>query len=278
MLKQRIATGVLMVALFLCSLFVLPATGFFIFVSVAVLIGAWEWSNLSGFGKKRVRLIYCSISAALMVAAGIYTHVLDSIDINQEAIRQSLLFAGAWWAVALLWVQGYPTSSALWGYRWVKATMGWFVLLPSWLALIYLYQANNGPWLILLVVSVVIAADTGAYFFGRLFGKRKLAKDVSPGKSWEGFFGGVLCCFILSILLAWQTDFNDWRTILLIIIPTALVSVLGDLFESMMKRHRGIKDSGVILPGHGGVLDRLDSLTAAVPIFALAVLLTGWTL
>jgi len=278
MLKQRIVTACLIVALFLCSLFLLPTIGFTVFVTLSVLIGAWEWSNLSGFEKKPPRILYCFFTLLLMVIIGIYTHVLDLASIDEEAIRRILLLAGTWWAIALLWVQSYPTSSALWGHSWVRAVMGWLVLLPSWLALIYLYQANQGPWLILLVVSIVIAADTGAYFFGRAFGRRKLAVDVSPGKSWEGFFGGVFCCLLLGAILAWQTNSENWLTVLLVIMPTALVSVLGDLFESMMKRHRGIKDSGTLLPGHGGVLDRLDSLTAAAPVFALAIVLTGWTL
>lgn len=278
MLKQRVITASLMVALFLCSLFLLSTEGFVVFVSLAVLVSAWEWSNLSSVNNKSLRILYCGITLALMFLLGTYTHVLDSAAINEVSVKNILVITGTWWAVALLWVQGYPTSSVLWGSSWVKAAMGWLVLVPSWLALIYLYQTNQGPWLILLVVSVVIAADTGAYFFGRAFGKRKLAADVSPGKSWEGVIGGVICCLLLSFILALSTDLNDWPTILLIVIPTALVSVLGDLFESMMKRHRGIKDSGTILPGHGGVLDRLDSLTAAAPVFALAIVLTGWSL
>ena len=276
MLKQRLITAVLLVALFLCSLFFLPLEGFVVYVSIMVLGCAWEWSNLSGFRTKRLRLFYCAVSLLLMFFSASFTHVLDSIAIDENAVKQYLLLTSSWWAVALLWVQGYPSSSVLWGQRWVRAVIGWLVFVPSWLALIYLYQTHQGPWLILLVVCVVIAADTGAYFFGRAFGKRKLAADVSPGKSWEGFLGGVLCCVLLSLFIAWRTDFNEWLTILIVIIPTALVSVLGDLFESMMKRHRGIKDSGTILPGHGGVLDRLDSLTAAAPVFALTIVLTGW--
>lgn len=278
MLRQRLITASLIVTLFLCSLFLLPTLGLAIFATLAVLIGAWEWSNLSGFKQRSLRIAYSVITLLLMAVAAAYTHVLDVMAINEQALKNILLLTGTWWAIALLWVQGYPTSSALWGNTWVRAVIGWLVLVPSWLALIYLYQTNQGPWLILLAVSVVIVADTGAYFFGRAFGRRKLAADVSPGKSWEGVFGGILCCLLLSVVLAWWTSFDNWLTILVVVIPTALVSVLGDLFESMMKRHRGIKDSGTILPGHGGVLDRLDSLTAAVPVFALAIVLTGWSL
>jgi phosphatidate cytidylyltransferase len=142
------------------------------------------------------------------------------------------------------------------------------VLLPCMIGLLFLHQQPSGIWLILWVAAIVSTADICAYFSGRAFGKHKLAKNVSPGKSWEGVIGGVLACVTLALLIAYFADKNVWLT-LLIVIPTAFSSVLGDLLESMIKRHRGIKDSGSILPGHGGVLDRIDGLTAAIPVFAL---------
>ena len=145
-------------------------------------------------------------------------------------------------------------------------------------ALLYLHSLVNGNWLILLVVITVATADTGAYFFGKIFGKHPLAATISPGKSWEGFWGGLFACTLLALLVAWVVDFSQWMQLLAIISFVALASVIGDLVESMVKRHRGVKDSGSILPGHGGVLDRIDGLTAAVPVFALAVMSSNWNI
>ena len=124
----------------------------------------------------------------------------------------------------------------------------------------------------------VIAADTGAYFTGKAFGRHKLLANVSPGKSWEGFWGGLLACLLLGLLVEIYTGFVQWQALFIIMLFTSLGSVLGDLLESMVKRHRDVKDSGSVLPGHGGMLDRIDSITAAAPIFTLGIILSGWSL
>ncbi len=294
MLKQRVITAIIIAILFALSLIFLSPLWFSIFVSAVLLIAAWEWANLSSFQSYPQRVIYCGVMGLSMFALGVFIDLfpasyfqlspsqgsteLTASDglLNQPLILSVLLVAGTWWAVALLWVQGYPSSALLWGNRWARALVGFLVLIPSWLALVFLHSQPHGALLVLLVVVIVAVADIGAYFSGRAFGKRKLAKDVSPGKSWEGVWGGILGCTLLSLLVAWQTDFSSWVTLFAIILPTAVVSVLGDLLESMVKRHRGIKDSGRILPGHGGILDRIDGLTAAAPIFALAIILSGW--
>lgn len=276
MLKQRILTAVLFAVAFFLSLFGLGNAGFVIFISLVVLIGAWEWANLSGLEENYQRLLYSVLTSVFMGLLLLYSGVFNSAAVGQEALLNILLVAGVWWVIALLWVQAYPSSAILWGSRWVRAVMGWLILIPGWLALVYLHQVPQGAWLIVIVVLTVFTADTGAYIFGRLFGKRKLAAQVSPGKSWEGFFGGIFCTVVLTVFIAWQTAFASVLTLAAIIIPTALASVLGDLVESMVKRHRGIKDSGRILPGHGGMMDRLDSLSAAAPIFALGIVLSSW--
>ncbi len=277
MLKQRIITGALLSIVFLVCLFFLPWFGFTVFVALVLLIGAWEWSNLAGFGTFYQRLLYSAATLLLMLSAAFYVGMSDSI-IGQSEVRNVLLVAGAWWALALLWVQSYPTSAVLWGSRWGRVLMGWLVLIPSWLSLSYLHQYSSGSWLILLVMLTVVVADSGAYFFGKAFGRRKLVVQVSPGKSWEGFWGGLLCCSILGLAIAAYIGFKNWLPLFIIILLTALASVLGDLLESMVKRHRNIKDSGTILPGHGGMLDRIDSITAAAPVFTLGVILSGWSL
>lgn len=275
MFKSRVITAFLMAAVFFASLFLLPWQGFAIFMGLVLLAGAWEWSNLSGFSSKWQQLLYCFFTLLLTLGVSHFTGLLSSA-IDTEAVRTLLLFACGWWAVALLWVQGYPSSAILWGQRWTRAIVGWLVLIPAWLALAYLHRSPLGSWLILLVMFTVFVADTGAYFFGRAFGKHKLAKNVSPGKSWEGFFGGVLCCLVLALAVTSYAGFDSWLPILVIVVFTGLASVLGDLLESMVKRQRGIKDSGTLLPGHGGIMDRLDSITAAAPVFVLGIILSGW--
>ena len=278
MLKKRIITAVCIFAVFLISLFSLPEVYFDIFIGIVLLVCAWEWANLSGFQPYKQRIIYCVLFGALMLSLVPYLDMFTGEQLDQEKAKSIFLLSGLWWTVALLWVQGYPSSAVLWGNRWLRAAIGMLVLIPSGLSLVFLYQQPQGVWLIILVVAIVATADIGAYFSGRAFGRHKLAKNVSPGKSWEGVWGGLLCCAILALGVAAFTDFSVWLTVLAIVLPTAMVSVLGDLLESMIKRHRGIKDSGRILPGHGGVMDRIDGLTAAAPIFSLAIILSGWQL
>ena len=248
MLKQRIITAVCLVAAFLLSLLWLPPIWFFSFVAIFLLIAAWEWAGLSGFSGVYQKVIYCSVSSFIAITLGYYLGFFSAAPLNIEKILPVFVAAGTWWAVALLWVQGYPSSAVLWGHSWARSVMGLLVLLPSALALMFLYKQPQGVWLILMIAAIVTTADSGAYFFGRTFGQRKLAKSVSPSKSWEGVLGGLLACTVLGLVIAWNTDNQAWLMVLAIVLPTALVSVLGDLLESMVKRHCGVKDSGHLLP------------------------------
>ncbi len=272
MLKQRVITAVVLAIFCLGLLFLLPAQAFVFVIASLVAVAGWEWSNLAGFGLWWQRLLYSAFILLGILVIGLLSQITS--DVDKTVVRSALLVAGTWWAVALLWVQGYPTSAALWGYSWVKAIMGLLVLVPTWLALSFLRFEPAGAWLIVLVVVAVASADIGAYFTGRKFGRRKLAPEVSPGKSWEGFWGGFVCCILLALLVGY--GFAGGSMMLVLLVPAALASVLGDLLESMVKRQRGVKDSGALLPGHGGILDRVDSITAAAPIFALALILSGW--
>jgi phosphatidate cytidylyltransferase len=275
MLKQRVITAVILAVIFLLSLFGLPAGYFSFFIGAVLLIGAWEWAVMSGHGKLWQRLVYCLLLLVLLVAASAYFGFAGEARpaLDKGSIRDLLLLGCGWWAVALLLVQGYPSSAILWGNSWVRLLIGIAVLLPAWVALVYLRQQTYGAWLVLLLILVVALADSGGYFVGRRFGKHKLAPAVSPGKTWEGFVGGLVANLIMAVLLSVLLGI-DWLLVLAVIIPTSLVSVLGDLLESMVKRHAGVKDSGTILPGHGGILDRIDGITAGAPVFALAVLAT----
>lgn len=276
MLKQRVITALVLAVIFLAALFGLPAGYFSFFIGAVLLIGAWEWANLSGFPAVWQRLGYAFLLLLLLIAASLYMGFDGEASprLDDLAIRDLLIIGCGWWALALLLVQGYPSSSVLWGHKALRLAMGVMVLIPTWVALVYVRQQSNGAWLVLLLMLVVAVADSGGYFAGRRFGKYKLAPAVSPGKTWEGFAGGFLANCLLALILS-QVLNQDLLLMLVLILPTSLISVLGDLLESMVKRHAGAKDSGSILPGHGGILDRVDGITAGAPVFALALLASG---
>lgn len=273
MLKQRVLTASILALVFLGVLFFAPALVFDVFISCVFAVGAWEWANLSGVQHSLGRIAY-----GVLVAAVSFLLLLFSDWLNNEAVLQSILIAACgWWALSLLWIQSYPASAVIWGGTPVRMLIGILVISPAWLASVYLRSLPEGAWLVLVVVMLVATADIGAYFTGKTFGKRKLAPAVSPGKSWEGVWGGAFMVMCLA-LIANVFLGTSWLALLCVVVPTALVSVVGDLLESMVKRHRGIKDSSQILPGHGGVMDRIDGLTAAAPVFALASMLSHWHL
>lgn len=277
MLKQRIITAVVIVAALLAAMAYLSAGQLSLLFAGIVLVAAWEWADLSDLRPQVARLAYVLAIGALI--ASVYALLGDVASWSTAALQELFVAACVWWAVALLWVKGYPVSAGLWGSRPVRIVMGVAVLLPTWLALSYLRNLPNGVWLLLMLVALVAIADIGAYFFGRRFGKAKLAPAVSPGKSWAGFWGGLACSvsFMAALWYFWPGGMPVSLPAMLVLAAiTSLASVLGDLLESMVKRHRGIKDSSQLLPGHGGVMDRVDSLTAASPVFALGLMSVGW--
>lgn len=274
MLKQRIITGVLLAAAVLAALLWLSPRGLIIALGLATLVACWEWSDLAGLKTVPGRLLFCGLSVAAMAAMLGFTGLLSELP-DLRSTRLLLGIAALWWCVAWLGVKTFPGSSKWWGSVGVRLAMGWLVLLPAWLACAYLRtQQIDGEWKILFLLGLVAAADIGAYFSGRRFGRHKLAPAVSPGKSWEGFWGGLAASVLFAALIWWLYWEQLPLTVLLVVAAlTVLASVLGDLLESMVKRYRGVKDSSNLLPGHGGVMDRLDSISAAAPIFALGLLL-----
>nr|WP_299243932.1 phosphatidate cytidylyltransferase [uncultured Halomonas sp.] len=260
MLRQRVLTALVLIPLALLGLFGLSGVGFALFTAVVVLLAAWEWANLSGFERVGPRLGYMLVLAVAMLAAW-----------NMEVMTATwpLWLALFGWLVSFYWIATYPDSLKQWSRPWLRLLAGLWVLLPCWIGFVQL-RASGAEWL-LYVLLMVWLADIGAYFAGRRFGRRKLAPRVSPGKSWEGVYGGMVVTAVLAIGFAIALELGIGRGLGLIVttVVVTLASVLGDLLESMFKRVRGIKDSGDLLPGHGGVLDRIDSLTAAVPLFAL---------
>lgn len=268
MLKQRIITALLLLPIALGGFFLLEGLQFALFIGAVITLGAWEWARLAGLDGQLQRCLF-AVLVALLCAGLLLTPWLA---------WPLLGLAVVWWLVATLLVLSYPQSSHLWASRPVRLLIGLVVLLPAWQGLVILKQLPQGNGLILAVMVLVWAADIGAYFSGRAFGRRKLAPQVSPGKSWEGVFGGMLLCLLLTIALGYyqQWPFGQLSGALLGTVVLVLVSVVGDLNESMFKRQAGVKDSSNLLPGHGGILDRIDSLTAAIPLFAVLLWLAGW--
>ncbi|WGI25932.1 phosphatidate cytidylyltransferase [Halomonas alkaliantarctica] len=260
MLKQRIITAAWLAPLVLAGLFGLDGGAFALFTALIVLLATWEWANLAGVTRSAQRAQLVAVMAVLMVVMWL---------IGAATSIWPLWLSAAGWLVNLYWVTRYPAAGEQWQATARRLAMGLWVLLPCWVGFNVLRDIGM-VWL-LFVLLLVWCADIGAYFVGRNWGKRKLAPHVSPGKSWEGVYGGLAATAILAILFALWLPLGLVGGIALILITAVvtLASVLGDLLESMLKRHRNIKDSSQLLPGHGGVLDRIDSLTAAIPLFAL---------
>lgn len=277
MLKQRVITAVLMIIVLGAGIIWLPLNAVALLFAALVAVAAWEWAGLAAITTAIGKALFMLLAIALIVGLSLYSQLFDPV-VNSERLRDILGVACAWWAIALLWVRSYPASAVLWRKTWARLVMGLLVLVPTWFALMALRLHPQGVGLIFVLIALVTAADIGAYFTGKAWGKAKLAPNVSPGKSWAGFWGGLTASTMLALALWWllDDDRHSGLAVMAIAVATSLASVLGDLLESMIKREQGVKDSGRILPGHGGILDRLDSMTAAAPVFALCLLLAGW--
>lgn len=278
MLKQRIFTAILLVAAFLAGVYYLPLPVLAAVFAIVVALGAWEWAPLAGLPGLLARALYAVL--VLVGCAALYGYAGFGQIVRAEDVQPVLGLGCLWWCFALLWVRSFPASAGLWNSRLMRSLMGILILLPAWFAAVYLLHMEGRGAVMVVLVMVVAAADIGAYFTGRRFGRHALAPSVSPGKTWEGFWGGVLSVALLSVLL-WtllpaRFDHLSLTAAVVVALSTALASVLGDLTVSMVKRQSGVKDSSSLLPGHGGLLDRLDSLCAAAPTFALGLLLVGF--
>ena len=268
MLRLRIITALCMVAIFLPALFLMPSMLFSIATVPLVLVAGWEWSRLVKIRSVVARIGYLLLIVMTLFAASLWLGLPDTFD--PQRAQQLLLVAVGVWAFIFLWIQGYPSSAILWSARPILGLLGLMLLGFTWIAIVTILNYQSGQWLLLLAIVIIVLADVGGFFAGKYFGKHKLAPIISPGKTWEGFVGGLLLEGVLVGSLVWYL--SDHVTVLglsLLVIPVALYSVLGDLFESMIKRHSGVKDSGRLLPGHGGVLDRIDGVMAALPMFGL---------
>lgn len=268
MLKQRIITALILLPIALCGFFLLKGGSFALFIGVVVTLGAWEWARLAGFEAQSSRVLYSVVVAVLLFLLYLVPWLAPWV----------LVAALIWWLVATWLVLTYPESSEHWSSAICKLVIGLLILLPAWQGLILIKQWPLGNWLILSVMVLVWGADIGAYFSGKAFGKRKLAPKVSPGKSWEGLYGGLVASLLITAVVGVYRGWSFFEFFFCLIgaAIVVLISVVGDLTESMFKRKSGVKDSSNLLPGHGGVLDRIDSLTAAIPVFALLLWAANW--
>ncbi|MEH0834743.1 phosphatidate cytidylyltransferase [Pectobacterium cacticida] len=280
MLKYRLITAFILIPIVIAALFLLPPLGFTLVTLAVCMLAAWEWGQLAGFASYGQRLwlaILCGLLLALMLLSLPAYHYSVHIPQISIALWSSLV----WWGIALFLVLFYPASASFWRHsRALRLVFGIMTIVPFFWGMIalrhyqYALDPFAGAWWLLYVMLLVWGADSGAYLFGKLLGKRKLAPKVSPGKTWEGFLGGLATSALISLLFSFYAPLTVVTSTLLICsIAAALASVLGDLTESMFKREAGIKDSSHLIPGHGGVLDRIDSLTAAVPVFSCLMLL-----
>ncbi|UXY14313.1 phosphatidate cytidylyltransferase [Chitiniphilus purpureus] len=265
MLKTRILTALVLLPLVLAALFLLPHMGWVAFVALVCGLGAWEWSRLCGVHGWRAGVLPLFVAAGI---AGLAPAAVPLID-------------APWWPVVLATVLFWLIAAPAWlRWRWPLTRtlarglpIGFLLLLGAGLSLVAL-RGHLGPVGVLAVFAVAWIADTAAYFSGKAFGRHKLAPAISPGKTWEGVAGAAIAVALYAAALSWHFDFSWWRC-LVAALALMVISIVGDLLESLFKRQAGLKDSSALLPGHGGVLDRIDSLIALMP---LALPLIYWLL
>ena len=274
MLKQRLLTAIILIPLIVWVLLSLSSQTLAWFLSIFVILGAYEWAGICGWHSKVARSVY-TITVSLVLLMGILNWEFGIIG-NWFWLMTILIVAGLWWLLALFWVLRYQQGHSLIPVSpFLKGLLGFLILLPPWVALLILHKHEHfgGPWVLFLLV-LIWAADSGAYFIGKRWGKTKLAEKISPGKTYEGVAGALLISSVVSLTYALFQSMSLITLLffMLLCLLTVIASILGDLLESLFKRQAGLKDSGQILPGHGGVLDRIDSLTSAAPIFVVLLL------
>ncbi|OIR17740.1 phosphatidate cytidylyltransferase [mine drainage metagenome] len=260
MLKTRIITAFILIISFLIALFNASSSTWALLTLGVILLGVWEWSNL-------IRLNTLQMLGCIAIALCVATLILVQSQTQIHAYQQQFTFwlsgsaALFWVVIAPIWLASRKVVS----HKFVMCMLGLLLLLATWVGIVGLHAIS--PWLLLSAVATVSIADSAAYFAGKRFGRHKLAPEISPGKTWEGVLGALLAVTVYGAVLCYYQDYSYWMIVGLWII--VVLSVMGDLFESMLKRQAGIKDSSQLLPGHGGVLDRIDGLipTLAITFF-----------
>jgi phosphatidate cytidylyltransferase len=274
MLRQRVLTALFLAPLAILLILLLPTSVFACLLAVAFLAATWEWTRLAGLKSRPARS--AMVGVALLVFAALW--VLRASAWSWPAL---IVIGAAWWLLVCVWLRNFAFAAAPTPEnRNLKLLAGAFVVFPAWVAAVDIHGSpSHGHVWAFLAMLLVWAADTGAYFAGSYFGKgrRKLAPQISPGKTWTGVYGAFVTSAAVAAVAGWLLGVHDLRLLGLIVVTIVTVasSIVGDLLESLMKRHANVKDSGALFPGHGGLLDRLDSVFAALPVFALGKLLLG---
>jgi phosphatidate cytidylyltransferase len=263
-IKKRVVTAAVLIIVLLVVVLWLPPVATVVALTLLVLAGAWEWAAFLRITRLWQRLAYVAVVAVLLPLVWHYSE-------NVQGLKLVLQIAVVWWIVALGWVMFAPrlvSSSA-------AAIAGILALVPAWIALARLrIDFERGAEWVLFALILVQVADIGAFFVGRRFGRRRLAPNVSPGKTWEGVIGGFIASGLVAIL--GSSHFGiPLAQFLPLCLAVVAFSIVGDLTESLLKRFAGLKDSGRLFPGHGGVMDRIDSVTAAAPVLFFGLLLIG---
>ena len=272
--RTRVIAAAVMAPVAILGVLFLPSSLLAAAVGFLMMLGLWEWSALAGLEQRPARAAYLAANALLLAA------LAWSSGPELLPIRLAALVGVLWWLLVLVWLMNFEFArgNQPWA-RALKLFAGSAGVVPAWAAIYWLHHGGaglghgeaKGPLWTLFVLLIIWAADTGAYFAGSRWGRRKLVPRISPGKSWEGLFGGLALALLLAAaampLLGLQ--WSQLPRMLMLTLLTVLVSIAGDLFESLVKRHAGAKDSSDLIPGHGGVLDRIDSLLAALPVFVL---------
>jgi len=257
MLMSRIFSAAIMLIIFLSSMFLFSGRFFSFVIYIVSLLALYEWSKLLHF-KSHEKNIFLAISL-------FFIYLIDN-HLSYDDARSILIGASIFWICIAPLFLIYKIHLKNF---FLSSLIGWMLVMPLIISLNYLIQLS--PWAVLLVLTTIWLADSGAYFFGKQFGKRKLAPSISPGKTWEGFIGALFVISLFSITLTYFGFVNSYASILFFNL-ILLLSVEGDLFESFIKRMAKVKDSGDLIPGHGGVLDRIDSLCSSLPLATLILI------
>lgn len=266
-LVKRIITAGILIPAVVVAVFFLPTAYLAICFAVIALMGGLEWSDLAGISSRHAKISYLLLISFCLWGA-------YQLTVYPWFRYWFFLIVVIMWLIIAISLFGYThIKKAAPGVGVVRLLMGPIILTPLWTAIVVLHgYEKNGPLYVFFLLILIWVADSGAYFVGRRWGKNKLAPVISPGKTWEGVYGALFGAIACGLILSWyQSDIDGIYWLVPVCVFTVLMSVVGDLFESVMKRTADMKDSGNLLPGHGGVMDRIDSLTAAAPVFLLGL-------
>lgn len=275
MLKLRVLTAFVLGPFILWSVVAFSHRALAIELALILMLGAWEWARISGINNQLARTSYSLVVGLMFV---LLTYLMHN---NINLLEIVLYITTSWWVISLGWLFVTEKSGLKVADKYSCAVItrnlliGVLVLAGSFVSITGMHQSEDyGAYFILTLLILIWVADTAAYFSGKAFGKHKLAVSISPGKTWEGVFGALIATIIVAVIIAWYFDFSNFNTVLFVFIAVVSIifSVVGDLLESMFKRKANVKDSSRVLPGHGGILDRIDSLIAAAPFYFLGLL------